>query len=35
LGLNNMVNRVKWINGSIDIQSKLGSGTQIEIGVTV
>lgn len=35
LGLNNMVNRVKWINGSIDIQSTLGSGTQIEIGVVV
>ena len=35
MGLNNMVNRIKWINGSIDIQSKLGSGTQIEIGVSV
>ncbi|MGE8379516.1 MAG: sensor histidine kinase, partial [Sphingobacterium sp.] len=35
MGLNNMVNRIKWINGSIDMQSKLGSGTQIEIGVGV
>lgn len=35
MGLNNMVNRIKWINGSIDMQSKLGSGTQIEIGVSV
>ncbi len=35
MGLNNMVNRIKWINGSIDVQSKPGSGTQIEIGVSV
>ena len=35
MGLNNMVNRIKWINGSIDIRSELGSGTQIEIGVSV
>jgi len=35
MGLNNMVNRIKWINGSIAMQSKLGSGTQIEIGVSV
>ncbi len=35
MGLNNMVKRIKWINGSIDMQSKIGSGTQIEVGVSV
>ncbi|WP_293945906.1 MULTISPECIES: sensor histidine kinase [unclassified Sphingobacterium] len=35
MGLNNMINRIKWIGGSIDIHSKLGSGTQIEIGLSV
>lgn len=35
MGLNNIVKRINWINGSIEIRSKPGSGTQIEIGVSV
>lgn len=35
MGLRNMTNRIKWINGIIAIKSDIGSGTQIEIMVAI
>jgi len=35
IGLNNMINRIHWINGTMAIQSEVGAGTQIEMQITV
>ena len=35
MGLNNMMNRIQWINGTLGIQSKPGAGTQVEIGLSI